>query len=446
MKVQSQERRIVALLIATVFFLLAGYYMLKVAREAEVLNDRGVSLAGYALKGPELKAFARAVQALVLVGVFVPIYSWISSRITRRTLTVGLTLFYLLNIELFFVLSRIGVPNLGFFFYIWVGIFNMSIIAQFWSYVSDVTEEQAGAIRFPRVMVGASLGGVAGLVIDRVLRAYPVFEADPFLALHVAATLLLVSLVFYLRADVLTGSSAGGQVGGQPLQLGNGLQRVFSSPYLRLIALSLLLLNLVNSTGEYILDNYIVDYASGVADRSPADQGTEAWDRVFGGAIGGAFNSYYLVVNIVSLLLQLFVAARLITFIGVSGVLLILPLVALGTYGLAFFGAGFALFQLVKIAENATDYSISNTVRQLLWLPTSREEKYQAKQAADTVFTRLGDLAHAIVIIAGAGWLGFGTREFALANVVLCVLWLIVVCLLGRAYQRARTRVREAGR
>lgn len=433
------------LLIATVFFLLAGYYMLKVAREAEVLNDRGIALAGYALKGPELKAFARAVQALVLVGIFVPIYSWISSRITRRALTVGLTVFYLLNIELFFVLSRIGVPNLGFFFYVWVGIFNMSIIAQFWSYVSDVTEEQAGAIRFPRVMVGASLGGVAGLVIDRVLRAYPIFEADPFLALHVAASLLVVSLVFFLRADSLTSGAAGDRIGGQLLQLGNGLQRVFSSPYLRLIALSLLLLNLVNSTGEYVLDNYIVDYASGVADRSPADQGTEAWERVFGVAIGGAFNSYYLVVNIASLLLQLFVVARLIAFVGVSGALLILPLVALGTYGLAVFGAGFAVFQLVKIAENATDYSISNTARQLLWLPTSREEKYQAKQAADTVFTRLGDLAHAVVIIAGAGWLGLGTREFALVNVTLCVLWLIVVVLLGRAYRRAHARAREAG-
>jgi AAA family ATP:ADP antiporter len=42
-----------------------------------------------------------------------------------------------------------------------------------------------------------------------------------------------------------------------------------------------------------------------------------------------------------------------------------------------------------------------NTARQLLWLPTSREEKYKAKQAIDAFFMRGGDLLSAVVVYLG---------------------------------------------
>src|SRR5262249_14843993 len=78
-----------------------------------------------------------------------------------------------------------------------------------------------------------------------------------------------------------------------------------------------------------------------------------------------------------------------------GGVVLALPLVSLGTYGVVASGVGLAVLRWAKIAENATDYSIMNTARQMLWLPTSREEKYKAKQAADTFVVRSGDMLSA---------------------------------------------------
>src|SRR5262249_28296797 len=86
-------------------------------------------------------------------------------------------------------------------------------------------------------------------------------------------------------------------------------------------------------------------------------------------------------------------------------------------------------------AENATDYSIMNTARQLLWLPTSREEKYKAKQAIDTFFVRTGDLLSAALVYIGTAMVQFGVRGFATANVLLTIGWLAV----GRAIRpRAR--------
>ena len=76
-------------------------------------------------------------------------------------------------------------------------------------------------------------------------------------------------------------------------------------------------------------------------------------------------------------------------------------------------------FASVKTAENAADYSIMNTARQLLWLPTTREEKYKAKQAIDSFFVRGGDVLSAVVVYFGAVVLNLSVQQFAVANVVL---------------------------
>jgi hypothetical protein len=84
------------------------------------------------------------------------------------------------------------------------------------------------------------------------------------------------------------------------------------------------------------------------------------------------------------------------------------------------------MMRWIKTAENATDYSIMNTARQLLWLPTTREEKYKAKQAIDTFFVRGGDVLSAGVVYAGTHLLPLSVSEFAVANVMMTMVWLAV--------------------
>jgi AAA family ATP:ADP antiporter len=116
-----------------------------------------------------------------------------------------------------------------------------------------------------------------------------------------------------------------------------------------------------------------------------------------------------------------------------------LPLIALGGYTTIAAGAGFAVVRWIKTAENATDYSIMNTARQLLWLPTSREEKYKAKQAIDTFFVRGGDLVSAAVVYLGA--MRLGIAGFAAINVALTLVWIGVALLI---LQRHRALTRRA--
>src|SRR6185503_16970060 len=95
-------------------------------------------------------------------------------------------------------------------------------------------------------------------------------------------------------------------------------------------------------------------------------------------------------------------------------------------------GVGFSVVRWIKTAENATDYSVMNTARQLLWLNTSREEKYKAKQAIDTFFVRGGDVLSAGVVALGAGLLHLTVPQFAMVNVALTIGWIGIAIALGQ--------------
>jgi len=89
-----------------------------------------------------------------------------------------------------------------------------------------------------------------------------------------------------------------------------------------------------------------------------------------------------------------------------------------------------------KLIENSTDYSVMNTARQMFWLVTSREEKYKAKQAADTFVVRLGDLLSFVFCFAGTVWLGLGPRGLLLGMVAVIAVWLMLAVAVVREYRR----------
>jgi AAA family ATP:ADP antiporter len=92
-----------------------------------------------------------------------------------------------------------------------------------------------------------------------------------------------------------------------------------------------------------------------------------------------------------------------------------------------------------KIAENSTDYSLNNTLRHMLWLPTTRDMKYKAKQAVDSFFVRMGDVGSGLWVVLGAGVLQLGVRGFALTNVVLAVVWLALAWAIVKEQRRLAT-------
>ena len=200
------------------------------------------------------------------------------------------------------------------------------------------------------------------------------------------------------------------------MSLRGGFTLVLESKYLRLVALLVVLLNVVNTTGEYLVARMLTNHVGQLALADPTIN-----KQAFIGAFSG---SYQFWVNVLAFVLQAFLTSRLLKYRGLAGVLLALPLIALGGYSIIAAGAGLSLVRWIKTAENATDYSLMNTARQLLWLPTTREEKYKAKQAIDTFFVRGGDVLSAGVVYAGTSLLHLTTAQFATVNIVLTLVWI----------------------
>jgi AAA family ATP:ADP antiporter len=158
-----------------VFLLLTAYYLIKPVREALILQQGGA----------EAKAYLSAAMA-VLLYFLVQGYAKLVSRYERTRLITVVTLIFIGCLVAFWILSRLGVPYLGYAFFIWVGIFSVMVVAQFWSYANDVYSNEAGKRLFPLVGFGSVLGSFVGAFFARrLLEVINVYEM-----LLIAAALL----------------------------------------------------------------------------------------------------------------------------------------------------------------------------------------------------------------------------------------------------------------
>src|SRR5262249_34482700 len=127
-----QEMASAAFLTASLFLVLAGYYLLKTVREALILVEGGA----------EVKSYAAAGQALILL-VTLPVFGWIANRIKGARLVVASYFFFAVNLGLFFLLDRAGVP-IAVAFYLWLGVFSVVSLALFWGFSNDLYTEEQG--------------------------------------------------------------------------------------------------------------------------------------------------------------------------------------------------------------------------------------------------------------------------------------------------------------
>jgi AAA family ATP:ADP antiporter len=428
--VRAGEGASALLLMLNVFLLLTAYYLIKPAREALIL----------ASSGAEVKSYAAAGQALILL-VAVPLYGALAARFPRRGLINVVTLFFVGCLLLFYVAARAGLA-VGVPFYLWVGVFNLMIIAQFWAFANDVYTPDQGKRLFAIIGFGASSGAVLGGVIAKQL--ITPFGVEQLLVVS-AGVLLLAAVItncIDLRAQRAAPSNAASSAAAPKAKRTSGSSNAAAAPihnhgafrllmrnrYLLQIAFLLLILNWVNTTGEYLLGEIVTDKAK-AAVASGAAQGLNVGDY-----IGIFYSDFFSVVNLVSLLTQAFLVSRILRFLGVRAALLILPVIAFGGYLLLAFYPVLGIVRWAKTAENSTDYSLQNTVRNVLFLPTTREEKYVAKQAIDSVFVRAGDVLSASLVFVGTHWLALNTRDFALLNLVLVSVWILLAIQIGRRF------------
>jgi ATP:ADP antiporter, AAA family len=430
-------------LFANVFLILCAYYFVKPLRDSwiAVSNVEGLSTM-------EVKAYSSFAQSLLLAGI-ASLFARLSARVPRRKLITGSTLICMSNLAIFWMLQPgfliENLPYSGVVFYLWVGMFGVFIVAQFWTLAADLYAGERGTRLLPLIAIGATGGAAFGSYLTKYLSEY----FDPGNLLLIANVPLGLSILLTRAADA-RGPLGGGSIPEPTTQpekksaAGAGASRtnshgaikfVLSHPYLLSVAFVVMLTNWVNTNGENLIFGVLQQdlmhraAAEGIAAGVPTTNFIRLETAQF-------YAGYLFWVNVIALVSQAFLASRVLRYGGFAALMLLLPTVSLVSYTAMAFLPLLWVVRAGKTAENSMDYSINNTARQVLWLPTSAETKYRAKPAIDSLFVRLGDGFAALTVLVGVHFLELSNRSLFVLNIALVVVWLALAVAIVGTYSR----------
>jgi AAA family ATP:ADP antiporter len=397
-EVRPEERRALGWSLLYVFSVLSAYYVLRPIRD-EMGVQGGVENLPWLFTG-------------TLLGMIVlnPLFAALVKRLPRARFIAWSYRFFSLNLVLFaaaFLLSS-DAQNvwLGRAFFVWLSVFNLFVVSVFWALMVDVFDAGQGKRLFGFLAAGATVGAIAGSTITASL-VRQVGATNLFFA---SIVLLEIAVFAVKRLSFKEQRQEEVPIGGSVLA---GISHTFGSPYLLNVCLFMLLFT-VTSTFLYF------QQATIARDYFP--------DRVTRTAF---FAQVDLLVNVLTLAVQLFLTARLLRGLGVALTLGILPLFTL--LGFAALAAAPAIAVLVafQVLRRAANFALARPTREILFTVLPREDKYKAKSFIDTVVYRAGDQVGSWSYLL-LGSLGLGIAGVALVAVPLSVLWLVNSLWLGR--------------
>lgn len=433
--VRAGEGFTALLMFSNVFLILCAYYFIKPLREGWI----AVSVIE-GLTKMEVKAYSSFGQSLLFFPVIM-LYGRLSDRRKRSTIITHSTLFCISNLIIFWAIQPglfiKNLPYSGIAFYLWVGMFGVFMVAQFWAFAADLYTRERGHRLFPLIAIGGTAGAVCGSWITGILVDSGLFGSKWLLLVAILPLAASIGLSKITDRRKMQRAILEETVPPPDLKnIGrNGLSVVFASRFLKATAAITLLLSWVNTNGENLLFRVVQEFLQRdavVAGISDADalllfirDGTTAF-----------YGDYFFWVNICTFLLQAFVASRLLKYGGFGLILLTMPVVALISYTAMALIPILIIIKIMKIAENATDYSLSNTARNVLWLPVSAEMTYKGKPTIDLLFVRLGDGIAALTVLIGVQVLALSTQSFFILNVGLVLIWIIFAIVVIKEHRR----------
>ena len=413
--VKPGEGKSCVLLTLNACILMSAYYLLKVIREPLIL----------AYGGAEYKSYATAFQAGLLVFI-VPLFSVLFHRYAdnenRSSIINRVLLFFITNLLVFSLLQYLKV-NVGMAFYVWLGIFSVMVVAQFWAFAADSYNVRCGQRLFVILAVGATLGALFGSKLAGL--TYPYIGIVGIMIF--ASFLLLLSVFLTGQTDKAIPEFAANDEAVHHEDDSNkwldGFSVVFKNNYLMMIAIFVVVLVFINSTGEYILARLVDEHSRALYEAGKLED-IKIWQGQF-------YASYYSWITLGSFVLQLFFVSRIFKWVGLRGAVLILPIIMIIGYGMMLFFPIFSLIRIAMTAENSANYSVQNTTRHALFLPVPRKLNYLGKTTIETFFYRFGDLLYGVFIFIGTQYFELSITAFIFSNLILAACLFILAWKVG---------------
>jgi AAA family ATP:ADP antiporter len=428
--VRANELHALGLAFVFNFVVLGSYYVVRPIRD-DIAATGGIETLPWMYTG-----------TLVTMLVANALFSAIVARMSRRRFIPIAYRFFMANLVIFYVLMHTLTPAqnvwVGRAFYVWVSVFNLFVVTLFWAFMTDVFNSEQAKRLFAFISVGGSIGAIVGpiitvtlvhklgaanliLVTAAMLEAAPwcvkffptEFARDPERQLRNPAE--ATSKLAPPHPSTALRSARDDRTAEQPIGGGilAGITHVIRSPYLLGIC-GFVLLYTVTTTFSYFQQTEIT--------------GHQFQDR---NARTAFFAQLDLVVNTLTLVLQLFITGHLMKRLGVGITLVTMPLLSM----VGFLALGFAptlgLLAVFQVARRATNFGFTRPAREVLFTVLRREDKYKAKSLIDTFVYRTGDQIGAWSY-SGLRALGLQLTGISFVAVPLTALWCGLCFWLGK--------------
>ena len=408
-KIERNEVTAVLLSFLLVFVLMTSYSILKPLRDALAADwgNVGLSLTWTVNFGLSLIAVAAYGVALTYVRF--------------RVMVPAVYVFFALTFLALYVF-RTQVPdptlvNKG--FYVWVSVFSLFNLSVFWSFMTDLYNNEQARSLFGMIAAGTTVGAIAGPVITATL--VDRLGANGLLLLSAALLTVPVFLIPVLRrlkvaalqnAESSADLSPQQAVGTNPFA---GFSVLFADRYLLAICAFILFYVTINTFVYFELQDLTRQYS--------LEFRAKIWSVI------------EITTNVLTLVTAALITSRIVIRLGMQTALALMPvLVALGILALVA-APVLIVLAVFQVGRRVGNYAITRPSREMLFTVLDREARFKAKPVIDVVIYRGGDVMTAWLFTLLADKAGLGLTGIAMVIGGIAAAWAMIAVWLGRAYR-----------
>lgn len=437
--IQKHELPLALLMFSYFFLVITSFWILKPIKKSLFIQfyhhdgfavnfdffnryDLGVDLdlINWHFSAPQAELIAKVLNMLVAI-VAVVLFTWLSRSFRRQQLAFIFTGFFLFCYALFSLV--INHPNdlTVWSFYLYGDLFSTLMVATFFAFLNDSVTPDAAKRLYGLIGMGGVLGGAFGSsVVSQYIAS---LNNEHWLWICFGLGVLILTVAFFAgrivqqnpppekeptEADSSAKSNAALE----------GARLVFRSPYLLSIVAIVGLYEIVSTIMDFQFSSTIAHYLEGPA-------------------IGQQFATVFAITNIGAMLVQLFLTGFIMSRLGVGIALMVLPIALLSGSAAFLFMPVLWVGSALNMVDNFFSYSINQSAKESLYVPTTKDEKYKAKAFIDMFVQRFAKaLAVAISLGITLTFKDFSSIKWlSCFSIFIIIIWLYAVAYAGRRFR-----------
>lgn len=424
--IPRRDRLFSLYMLSSFFLIITTYWILKPLKKAMFIGYHklhALSFLGQTIDAAQAELLAKELN-IVIAFIAMVAYTLLARRYKREHYTLLISSFFVACLVLFYPLVNNAGTLTVWAFYLFGDLFITSMLLVFFSFLNDSFDPKTSKLTYGLIGTGGVLGGFFGSSVIANQSSLTEPSSSVLLCLVLVIGIMLIE---HLAAHIIerrpvlefhSTSTSPLPEGGAYAHAVEGMRLTLRSPYLRWVAGIVMFYEITSIVIDYQFTSSVIQWVS-----------SENYKTYFA--------SVYAFTNFAALLIQVFITGWVIKRWGIAAALCFLPIsVLIGSLGYLLFPI--LLFgSLLNTFDYAFAYSIQQTAKELLYVPISRKEKYEAKAFIDIFWLRLGKgIAVLLVYFVSLQFSGASVRWLSLLLIIVMFAWVTLGLLAGRYHRR----------